>query len=1272
MKNQTLQPQNPQKSQNFQTNLPTRPGYEHLVVFVLGKVIQDLTAEFCDRWVSKDSRTHDQMIQAARSNPQNLAEGYTAESLKGYIYLAGIAHGSNEELANDYQDFLRQKKLTIWPKDHPKIREFRGFRARWSSQTTLNTPQLPQTPEEAANMLLTFCQMESYLLEKLVESLKNKHEKEGGLTENLYRKRIAFRNSNPNSQTPQTPQSTPQNSPESPNSPINLPTPKHPKLPKKPKIFALLLSLSLTLFLFAGRAHAADVYYSVGQDGTTDRKTGSPTIIISSGAATFSVAQTGNIGVGDRVAYNGSTTIAYISGKTDSDQKHWTLVTATGGTPADVSGQTVNSIKREFSSLSLGVAGSYNSSHLNTQNLINGNYILHLPCYYDGGAVDSSAVTISGWTTDSTHYLDIYTPSNTSTEANQSQHHSGKWTSTAWSLEGTGNPLIDVSALIYVRIHGLQISRTNTAGNGIRITDPPSPYGYVYTMIYDNIVRSTASGSASGILISYSMSTYYEGSVIVYNNVVYGFSAGNGIRKNGAQCNYTAGGCTCWSASYIYNNTVYNNQAGVSAGTSGVCAPAVINNNLAQSCVSNCYSGTSNFSYHSNNLSEDATSPDTSYRGKVVLFADEDNLDLHLFPSDTSARNAGANLSSNFTTDIDGQTRPATWDIGADEVAGPLTKEPAFRWFANANSTDVGSDLAAQDTATAAMPRGDPFRLRSLLHNWSDDTLATSGGQFKLQYSERSSVDNTCDPPFGDSGTGVAVSNINGSSGNISVNDIALDSQSQYLYSAGFGGSGWRIEKRKALTSALCSAAECGIQFGTNGVVTSGNGIPYAIAIDSNYMYVAGYYTPSSANWRIEKRRLDTGALCTTANCPGQAFGAGGTGYVNEDVNPGQHSYITDLAIDGNFMYLAGSYTTSSDEDWRIEKRNLSDGTLVWSQYYDSGVSDQYPKIAIDSEYMYLWGTAGVSGHALQQRNLSNGVEKPGTGIYLSGAYNQADHDIVYSGGYIYISRGTIITPSIEKRLVSNLSFVSWQVSQSSTPGCLAIDSTGIYGIDRNTRSYLKRDLVSGSLCDNNPSDECGGKGTFGTGGEVSAVLDSYALAADGNYLFAAGQYSFSLGGTVYDWRTEKFLGSSGALATGGLGENYQDVTANTPIAYYDNSSVNDGDDLTANAKDPDDGLVSPWRHAGGDDPYEQDYEESNNFTNSVTAIPSQKDGEWDFALYNRAASHHSAYCFRIVNADGSLLSDYEILPEILPEISTPTDFEMENALQFRGHFKFQ
>ncbi len=171
----------------------TRPGYEYLSAYMLGKVIQDLTVEFCNRYIDRKSRTHDQMVQAARSNCQNVAEGYSNPSLKGYIKLAGIAYGSNEELTKDYQDFLRQKNLPIWGKNDPKVRGFRAFRAFWVTPTSLNTPKLPNSPVEAANMLLTFCNLDGFLPRRLVASLLEKHEKEGGLTEKMYKKRIDYR-----------------------------------------------------------------------------------------------------------------------------------------------------------------------------------------------------------------------------------------------------------------------------------------------------------------------------------------------------------------------------------------------------------------------------------------------------------------------------------------------------------------------------------------------------------------------------------------------------------------------------------------------------------------------------------------------------------------------------------------------------------------------------------------------------------------------------------------------------------------------------------------------------------------------------------------------------------------------------------------------------------------------------------------------------------------------------------------------------------------------
>ena len=167
--------------------------YKYLSSYVLATVICDLNTIFISRYINFKSRTVDQMDQAGRSGKQNIAEGCSLESLESYIKLLGVALGSFKELSSDYEDFLRQKGFTIWPKDDQRIRVFREFRAIWLKANIPNTPNLPNNPEEAANFLLTLCQLETFLLRRQIDSLKEKFIKEGGFRENLFKKRLDFR-----------------------------------------------------------------------------------------------------------------------------------------------------------------------------------------------------------------------------------------------------------------------------------------------------------------------------------------------------------------------------------------------------------------------------------------------------------------------------------------------------------------------------------------------------------------------------------------------------------------------------------------------------------------------------------------------------------------------------------------------------------------------------------------------------------------------------------------------------------------------------------------------------------------------------------------------------------------------------------------------------------------------------------------------------------------------------------------------------------------------
>src|SRR3990167_1024247 len=167
-------------------------GYKNLTTYIFATVINDLNVQFVARFINPKSRTKDQMEQAARSGKQNIAEGYTMQSLESYIKLCGVAEGSLKELAADYEDFLRQRGLEIWNKQDERVRVFRDFRAVWVKSNIPNTPNLPKDPEKAANMLLTFCQMATFLLKRQIEALKEKFVKEGGFRENLFKRRLAL------------------------------------------------------------------------------------------------------------------------------------------------------------------------------------------------------------------------------------------------------------------------------------------------------------------------------------------------------------------------------------------------------------------------------------------------------------------------------------------------------------------------------------------------------------------------------------------------------------------------------------------------------------------------------------------------------------------------------------------------------------------------------------------------------------------------------------------------------------------------------------------------------------------------------------------------------------------------------------------------------------------------------------------------------------------------------------------------------------------------
>jgi restriction system protein len=175
---------------------------KYLLTYRYAEIIHDLTVEFVDLYIDRKSRTKDQMEQAARSGKQNIVEGisFSVTSKEVEIKLLGVAMSSLEELLMDYEDFLRQKRLDIYPKVDSRVTEFRqtAFRLSHLSNlsdlgTFLEKPRLPGDPQEDANFLLTLCHQATYLLDRQIKAAKQKIIEEGGLREQLFRERVEYR-----------------------------------------------------------------------------------------------------------------------------------------------------------------------------------------------------------------------------------------------------------------------------------------------------------------------------------------------------------------------------------------------------------------------------------------------------------------------------------------------------------------------------------------------------------------------------------------------------------------------------------------------------------------------------------------------------------------------------------------------------------------------------------------------------------------------------------------------------------------------------------------------------------------------------------------------------------------------------------------------------------------------------------------------------------------------------------------------------------------------
>ncbi len=317
---------------------------------------------------------------------------------------------------------------------------------------------------------------------------------------------------------------------------------------------------------------------------------------------------------------------------------------------------------------------------------------------------DTTAVSISGWTTSAANYIKIWT------DPTEGYRHNGKWDNSKYSLQiastGGTEPMIifddPARGIGNVRIDGLQIYLTSFSGGGASgIVIYQAASGAADYRFSNNIIRGVTYNAYSNMGINLVDAAGANSKAYIWNNIIYDFDGTNGVDAFGFGISFADADFTV----YAYNNTVYNCTYGYYNQATNVIAK----NNIAyNSSAGNNWGRDAFDASGTNNLSgpdTDADMPAANARNGVpVLFADENGTirDLHLAYADTGAKGYGATLSSDgnlsFTDDIDSQGRTGSWDIGADEYQAT----PVFRSVGFNNTT-------------------------SLANGWSGTTLSISG-----------------------------------------------------------------------------------------------------------------------------------------------------------------------------------------------------------------------------------------------------------------------------------------------------------------------------------------------------------------------------------------------------------------------------------------------------------------------------------------------------------------------------------------------------------------
>ena len=177
--------------------LPKKGNYRGLIVYQKAECIYDITFYFAHHYfVERKDRTIDQVVQAARSAKQNIAEGCAAASTSAEteIKLIGVARASMKETLEDFKDYLRTRHLEEWAVDDPRTRQTQEYCKKHNRPEDYMKDIEKRSPEALCNIAITLICQYDVMMGRLLDRLQKDFVEKGGIREQMTAARLGYRN----------------------------------------------------------------------------------------------------------------------------------------------------------------------------------------------------------------------------------------------------------------------------------------------------------------------------------------------------------------------------------------------------------------------------------------------------------------------------------------------------------------------------------------------------------------------------------------------------------------------------------------------------------------------------------------------------------------------------------------------------------------------------------------------------------------------------------------------------------------------------------------------------------------------------------------------------------------------------------------------------------------------------------------------------------------------------------------------------------------------